>query len=239
MTDKSKAGTGWVQHSWWEMPVTSLHLKVHLFIQHVWESRVKCRLSSYGSIRVSDRNREAVVCYLVQTILTRSACPVFLARQPCWTLPPLGGIHAYQPKGPWHSHCLSLPQLTSFGCLQRLCPIFTCVIPGWRAQLQASSRYALVVQGQKHAKWPRQIRKLKVASSDDILSRELTSYLAHWKRFILIFILFIRAYNVWVIFPPPPPLNPPLPPLPPFPTPTPLTPHYQAETILPLSLILL
>jgi hypothetical protein len=47
------------------------------------------------------------------------------------------------------------------------------------------------------------------------------------------FLLFICAYNVWVIAPtfphpvpyPPPPRSPP--------------PHYQAETILPLSLILL
>jgi hypothetical protein len=42
----------------------------------------------------------------------------------------------------------------------------------------------------------------------------------------LIFILFICAYNVWVISPP----------FPPSPS---LTPRYQAETILPLSLILL
>jgi hypothetical protein len=41
--------------------------------------------------------------------------------------------------------------------------------------------------------------------------------------FFLIFILFICAYNVWVISP----LLPPL------------TPRYQAETLLPLSLILL
>jgi hypothetical protein len=46
--------------------------------------------------------------------------------------------------------------------------------------------------------------------------------------FFLIFILLISAYNVWVISPP-------------FPHPflTPLTPWYPAETILPLSLILL
>jgi hypothetical protein len=61
------------------------------------------------------------------------------------------------------------------------------------------------------------------------------------QRFIfilfLIFILFICAYNVWVISPPFRPC-PPFPPtsLPPL---LPLTPCYQAETILPLSLILL
>jgi hypothetical protein len=52
----------------------------------------------------------------------------------------------------------------------------------------------------------------------------------------LFFILFICAYNVWVIshpFPPPPPLHPPFPPLPP------LNPCYLAEIILPLSLIML
>jgi hypothetical protein len=58
-------------------------LQTNLVIQHVWESRVKCRSCSHGSILLGGRNREAVVCcYLVQTILTRSACPVFLARQP-------------------------------------------------------------------------------------------------------------------------------------------------------------
>jgi hypothetical protein len=65
------------------------------------------------------RNRTSVVCcYLVQTILTRSVCSVFLSRQPCWTLPPLGWVHAYQPRGPWHIcsyvkayfHCFSFPQ---------------------------------------------------------------------------------------------------------------------------------
>jgi hypothetical protein len=30
-----------------------LHLQVHLFIQHVWESGVKCRLSSHGPRRVA------------------------------------------------------------------------------------------------------------------------------------------------------------------------------------------
>jgi hypothetical protein len=46
---------------------------------------------------------------------------------------------------------------------------------------------------------------------------------------IILFLLFICAYKVWVISP----LFPLLPPSPPLP------PHYQAETILPLSLILL
>jgi hypothetical protein len=52
--------------------------------------------------------------------------------------------------------------------------------------------------------------------------------------FFKIFILFICAYNVWVIslpFPPPPSFLSPLAPS--------LTPCYPAETILPLSLILL
>jgi hypothetical protein len=49
-----------------------------------------------------------------------------------------------------------------------------------------------------------------------------------------IFILFICAYNVWVISPPSlRPLPYPPPPLPP------LTPRYPAKTILPLSLLLL
>jgi hypothetical protein len=52
---------------------------------------------------------------------------------------------------------------------------------------------------------------------------------------LLLFLLFICAYNVWVISPPfPLPSS-----FPPFP-PSPSLPHrYQAETILPLSLILL
>jgi hypothetical protein len=95
-----------------------LHLQVHLFIQQVWESRVKCRWGSHGSSCVGGRNRAAVVCcYLIQTILTRLACPVFLARQPCWTLSPLGWVLTYQSRGSWQScahvkvyfHCLSLP----------------------------------------------------------------------------------------------------------------------------------
>jgi hypothetical protein len=50
-----------------------------------------------------------------------------------------------------------------------------------------------------------------------------------------IFILFICAYNVWVISPPSP--TPSL--TPSAPSLSPLPPHYLAETILPLSLILL
>jgi hypothetical protein len=92
-----------------------LGLQVHLFIQRRWESGVECRSSSHGSSRVGSRSRAAMVCcYLVQTVLPRSACPVFLARQPCWTLLPLGWVHSYQPRGLWHSrayvkayfHCL-------------------------------------------------------------------------------------------------------------------------------------
>jgi hypothetical protein len=60
-----------------------------------------------------------------------------------------------------------------------------------------------------------------------------------WKAvFLSFFIIFICAYNVWVIsspFPPPPPLPPPRP----APSLTPPTPRYQAETILPLTLVLL
>jgi hypothetical protein len=90
-----------------------LLLQVHLFIQHVWESRVKCRSSSHGSSHVGGRNSAVVVCcYLVQSILTRSACPIFLARQPCWALPCLGWVHAYQPRGPWQS--CALPQSPTF-----------------------------------------------------------------------------------------------------------------------------
>jgi hypothetical protein len=59
-------------------------LQVYLFIQHAWESREKSRSSSHGSSRIGSRNSAAVVCcYLVQTILTRSVCPVFPARQLC------------------------------------------------------------------------------------------------------------------------------------------------------------
>jgi hypothetical protein len=61
-----------------------LCLQVHLFIQQVWESEVKGRSSSYGFCRVGSRNNAAVACcYLLQTILTTSTCPVFPARQPC------------------------------------------------------------------------------------------------------------------------------------------------------------
>jgi hypothetical protein len=51
-----------------------------------------------------------------------------------------------------------------------------------------------------------------------------------------IFVLFICAYNVWVIASP---TAYPLPYPRPAPSLSPLTPCYQAETILPLSLILL
>jgi hypothetical protein len=55
-------------------------------------------------------NSTAVLCcYLLQTILTRSACPVFLARQPCWTLPPLGWVRGYQPRG--HLTAMFMPRL--------------------------------------------------------------------------------------------------------------------------------
>lgn len=92
-----------------------LSLQVHLLTQHEWESGVEWRSSSHGSSRVGSRSRAAMVCcYLVQTVLPRSACPVFLARQPCWTLLPLGWVRNYQPRGLWHSrayvkayfHCL-------------------------------------------------------------------------------------------------------------------------------------
>jgi hypothetical protein len=40
---------------------------------------------------------------LMQTILTTSACPVFPARQPCWTLLTSSfGALPSQHKGPWH-----------------------------------------------------------------------------------------------------------------------------------------
>jgi hypothetical protein len=95
-----------------------LCLQAHLFIQHVWEGGLKCRSSSHGSSHVGGRNStDAVCCYLVQTILARWECPVFLARQPCWTLPPSGWVRAYQPRGrltepcscPGHFYHLSLP----------------------------------------------------------------------------------------------------------------------------------
>jgi hypothetical protein len=60
-----------------------------------------------------------------------------------------------------------------------------------------------------------------------------------WTRlcfFFLIVLLFICAYNAWVISPPCPH---PLPYYPPCSLPLPPTPWYPAETILPLSLILL
>jgi hypothetical protein len=82
----------------------TLCLHEHLFIQQVWESGVKCRSSSHRSSCIGGRNRASMVCcYLVQTILTRPACPVFLARQPCWILSPLGWVCAYQPRGLWQS----------------------------------------------------------------------------------------------------------------------------------------
>jgi hypothetical protein len=56
------------------------------------------------------------------------------------------------------------------------------------------------------------------------------------KSHLIFFLLFICAYNVWV-FSPPHPLLPPLPNLPS--ASPPLPPGYQAETILPLSVILL
>jgi hypothetical protein len=58
----------------------------------VWESGVKCWLSSHGSSHVGNRNSTAVVCcYLIQTILIRSACPVFLASSLAEPRLPLAG----------------------------------------------------------------------------------------------------------------------------------------------------
>jgi hypothetical protein len=56
-------------------------------------------------------------CLVLQTILTRSACPVFLARQFCRTLTLLCWVRACQPRGtltePYscqgYFHCLSFP----------------------------------------------------------------------------------------------------------------------------------
>jgi hypothetical protein len=82
-----------------------LCFEAHLFIQHIWKSGVKCRLSSHGFTCVGCRNSTAVVCcYLVQTILTRSAGPVFLVRQPCWTLPPLTRSVPISQEALWQSH---------------------------------------------------------------------------------------------------------------------------------------
>jgi hypothetical protein len=117
-----KAGIGWVQHSWWEMPVTISASKC-IYLYSMCGKAGEVQVNSHGSSCIGSRNRAAVVCcYLVQTILTMSACPVFLARQPCWNLPPLCWVHAYQPRCPWHRrahvkayfHCLSL---SHFNCL--------------------------------------------------------------------------------------------------------------------------
>jgi hypothetical protein len=124
----------------------TLQLQVHLFKQHVWESGANCRSSSHGSSSgIGSRNSTAVVCcYLLQTMLTRSACPVFLARQPCWTLPPLGRVHAYQPRGPLTESCSCqgpLPLLQSpllQGCLAEPCSPPLCgVLP---SQVKVSSQ---------------------------------------------------------------------------------------------------
>jgi hypothetical protein len=112
-----KAGIGWVQHSWWEMPVTISASKC-IYLYSMCGKAGEVQVNSHGSSCIGSRNRAAVVCcYLVQTILTRSVCPVFLARQLCWTLLPLGWVHAYQSRGrlselcPWQGyvHCVSLP----------------------------------------------------------------------------------------------------------------------------------
>jgi hypothetical protein len=112
-----KAGVGWSSTPD-ERRHNPFYLQAHVFIQQVWENQVKGRLSSHGSRCIGSRNSAVVVCcYLLQTILTRSACLVFLARQPCWTLPLLSWVHPYQPRGPLtelcscqgYFHCLSLP----------------------------------------------------------------------------------------------------------------------------------
>jgi hypothetical protein len=106
-----------------------LCLQAHLFIQQVWESRVKCRLSSHGC------STAVVCCCLLLTILT-SQHAVFSARQPCWTLPLLGWVHAYQPRGSLTEPCLcqcqsplpqspylqgSLAEPCSLPCARALC----------------------------------------------------------------------------------------------------------------------
>jgi hypothetical protein len=101
----------WVQHSWWEMLATTSDSKrIYLYSKYGKAGWNAARVQSHTWWQLW-----YVIIYY--TILTRSACPVFLARQPCWTLPPLGWVHACQLRGPWHScvhikgyfHCLSLP----------------------------------------------------------------------------------------------------------------------------------
>jgi hypothetical protein len=111
-----------------------LRLQVHLFIQQVWESGVNCRLSSHGSSCVGGRNNAAVVCcYLLHTILTTSACPVFPARQPCRNLSPLGWVRAYQPRGPLTElcSCQDLSPLPQSPLVRQPCwTLLTSFVPG-------------------------------------------------------------------------------------------------------------
>jgi hypothetical protein len=101
-----KAGIRWVWHSWWEMPATpSTSKRIYLYSEY-GKAGWKCRSCSHGSSCIGARNSAAMVCcYLLQTILTTSVCPVLPARQPDWTLPPLGWAHAYQPGGPLTELC--------------------------------------------------------------------------------------------------------------------------------------
>jgi hypothetical protein len=92
-----------------------------------------------------------------------------------------------------------------------------------------------ILQGEKEAQKNWCIQGSKLVTWNLILD------VAASKAHTFFFLLFICAYNLWVISPFP--LLPPLPPQPlpylPAPSFPPTPPFYQAETILPLSIILL
>jgi hypothetical protein len=131
-----------------------LHLQVHLFIQHVWESGVEYRSSSHGSSHVG--GMWYVVYYYRLSWLVSMSC--FSCKTTLLNLAPLGWVNAYQPRGPWHSrahikayfHCLSLPHS---------CACFKVFLAHWRCH--SSGR----VPGYKHKALSSDPNAVKVSST--------------------------------------------------------------------------
>jgi hypothetical protein len=97
-----------------------LHLQVHLFIQQVWESQVKCRSNSHGSSQAGGRNSAASHSMLLFTVDYPDYVNI-----PCFSWK----VALLKLASPWlglclsakvYLHCLSLPTykaatlLTSF-----------------------------------------------------------------------------------------------------------------------------
>jgi hypothetical protein len=114
-----KLGTRWAQHSWWEMPVTPSAYKCIYLYSRCGKAEWKAGRVLMGPVT---RQQEQHSCgmLLFTADYPLSTCPVFPARRPCWALPPLGWVRAYQPRGPLTEpcSCQGLSPLPQFPYLQ-------------------------------------------------------------------------------------------------------------------------